>query len=188
MDIRIVDGRLVKDAEIRKNKQGSEYLTFGIANNSFSNGEQVTTFFNVISYDNFLVQKHKNDNFFSKGKLVVVSGRPTESMVVRNNQTYLNRNIIASSVELGTLSSKRDDNATENSAQRYHSVAPVPTCEAPTVSQPQAPVVESPAAPAVSATPKTEAPSPVKVEAPVVSQTVTNTYNDVPNVEDDLPF
>lgn len=129
MDIRIVDGRLTKDAEVKVNQtNGKQFLTFTLANNGFSKGEQTTTFFNVVSYN-----KHDIDNIanYKKGKLVVVSGRPNEVMTIKGNNTYLNRNIIAYNIEGGTYSISRENNA--QTTTTYRDVAPTVTCEVPQI-------------------------------------------------------
>ena len=188
MDIRIVDGNLVKDAEVKTNATtGAKYLSFTLANNGFAKGQKTTTYFNVVSYDNYLIKRQETENFYTKGRLVVVTGKPNENMVVKDGQTYLNRNIVANSVELGTF--VRNENQSQNNGNNvsvYRDVAPAPpVCETPKVQAPQPQV----ATPIVAVAPRTEvpvqAPTPAyTVETPVAPQAVTN----VPNVEDDLPF
>ena len=47
MDIRIVTGRLGKDAEVKSRDNGSKYLSYSLAvDNRKSNGEKETTWFN----------------------------------------------------------------------------------------------------------------------------------------------
>ena len=47
MDIRIVTGRLGKDAEVKSRDNGSKYLSYSLAvDNRKSNGERETTWFN----------------------------------------------------------------------------------------------------------------------------------------------
>ena len=142
MDIRIVDGRLTRDAEVKTNHSGTKFLSFTLANNGFAKGEQITTFFNVISYNPYDIQRQENDGFYNKGRLVIVSGRPSESMSIKDNKTYLNRNIIANSIELGAYSVNKENTATTT----YKDVAPTPTltpmCETPLPPKPQ--VVQPP--------------------------------------------
>ena len=177
MNIRIVDGRLTKDAQVKVGKEGKKFLMFTLANNSFSKGETVTTYFNVVSYNDYDVKCHENDNKFSKGKLFVVSGFPNEVMTIKDNKTYLNRNIIAHNIEPGTPSSK--ENSTQTTT--YHDVAPAttPVYETPSV---DTPVVETPATPVFSvSTPVAETPiskTPI-AETPIVKQLV-NDPNDLP--------
>ena len=47
MDIRIITGRLGKDAEVKSRDNGSKYLSYSLAvDNRKSNGERETTWFN----------------------------------------------------------------------------------------------------------------------------------------------
>lgn len=195
MDIRIVDGRLTKDAEVRVNKTNNKkFLTFTIANNGYAKGEQTTTYFNVVSYNEFDVNRIET---FTKGKLVVVTGKPNEVMTIKENKTYLNRNIMAHNIEMGTPS--RDNTSTTTSysdvapvpgaAQTAAVSAPIPTCEVPRVN---APTVASPTVAAVQA-PVAQAPVMPKTAAPMPVNAPTAPYQAIvnsgtPNVQDDLPF
>lgn len=195
MDIRIVDGRLTKDAEVRVNKTNNKkFLTFTIANNGYAKGEQTTTYFNVVSYNEFDVNRIET---FTKGKLVVVTGKPNEVMTIKENKTYLNRNIMAHNIEMGTPS--RDNTSTTTSysdvapvpgaAQTAAVSAPIPTCEvprvnAPTVASPTVAAVQAPVAQA-PVMPKTAAPMPVNAPTAPYQASVNS---GTPNVQDDLPF
>jgi single-stranded DNA-binding protein len=195
MDIRIVDGRLTKDAEVRVNKTNNKkFLTFTIANNGYAKGEQTTTYFNVVSYNEFDVNRIES---LTKGKLVVVTGKPNEVMTIKDNKTYLNRNIMAHNIEMGTPS--RDNTSTTTSysdvapvpgaAQTAAVSAPIPTCEVPRVN---APTVASPTVAAVQ-TPVAQAPVMPKTAAPMPVNAPTAPYQAIvnsgtPNVQDDLPF
>ena len=195
MDIRIVDGRLTKDAEVRVNKTNNKkFLTFTIANNGYAKGEQTTTYFNVVSYNDFDVNRIET---LTKGKLVVVTGKPNEVMTIKDNKTYLNRNIMAHNIEMGTPS--RDNTSTTTSysdvapvpgaAQTAAVSAPIPTCEVPRVNAPtvasstvaavQAPVAQAPVMP------KTATSIPVNAPAAPYQASVNS---GTPNVQDDLPF
>ena len=197
MDIRIVDGNLVKDAEVKISKSGSKYLSFTLANNAFVNQERVAVYFNVVSYDARLIERQNSENKpFTKGKAVVVTGRPNETMTVKDGKAYLNRNIIASNIESHSFGQKKE----ESNDGVYHSVAPVvgvpqPTAsvapvQAPTYGTRVAenapkyanPVVEAP----VVVTPQVQSvtvPSPAIPSAPVPSGPTLSA-----SVDDDLPF
>lgn len=196
MDIRIVDGRLVGDAEVKVNKSGVKYLSFTIANNGFSKGEKTTTYFKVASYNPLAIQKQETNNFYCKGKLVVVTGQPNENMTARDNKMYLNRNILAYSIELGNSGGEKKTDEQASTSTVYHDVAPAaPTCEAPRAPQPQAPVpgytavtprTEAPVMPAAPVVPPVAppvAPQPAPAPAPVA-------VNAIPQIgqDDDLPF
>lgn len=193
MDIRIVDGRLTKDAEVRVNKTNNKkFLTFTIANNGYAKGEQTTTYFNVVSYNEFDVNRIES---LTKGKLVVVTGKPNEVMTIKDNKTYLNRNIMAHNIEMGTPT--RDNTSTTtsysdvapvpNAVQPVAVSAPTPTCEVPRVSTP---TVATPTVATVQA-PVAQTPMPQVVATPANAQTgtyQTSVYAETPNVNDDLPF
>lgn len=130
MDFRIVDGRLTKDSEIKKDSRGLEFLTFTLANNGFANGTPTTTFFRVVSYNKHDLDKKAN---YTKGKFVIVSGRPNESMTIKDGYTYLNRNIMADRIEGGASNSTKE----ESSTNVYQNVAPsTPTVETPHINTP----------------------------------------------------
>lgn len=149
MDIRIVDGRLTKDAEVRLNKtNGTKFLSFTIANNGFAKGVQTTTYFNIISYNEFDINRAES---LTKGKLVVVSGRPNESITKKDDNTYLNRSIMAYNIESGTPNQVKDTTNVATTAQNDSLSVHTPqvkvatpyvaTCEIPPVA---APVVSHP--------------------------------------------
>lgn len=181
MDIRIVDGRLTKDAEVRLNKtNGTKFLSFTIANNGFAKGVQTTTYFNIISYNEFDINRAET---LTKGKLVVVSGRPNESITVKENNTYLNRSIMAYNIESGTPNQLKESSTTTQAeiasavaTPQVKVTAPyVPTCEVPPVATPvvTAPVVSAPAV----------------AVAPVSGPYQAIVDNTMPKVDvDDLPF
>ena len=110
MNIRTVDGNLVEDAKVLTNKSGKKYLSFRIANNDFEKGQKVVTYFNVASYNDYAIQKHETENHYSKGKLVVVVGKPEENMTQKGDKMYLNRSILAYNIQLGTFASTKSEN------------------------------------------------------------------------------
>ena len=195
MDIRIVDGNLVKDAEIRTSKSGSKYLSFTLANNAFINQERVPVYFNVVSYDTRLIDRQltSENKPFTKGKAVVVTGRPNETMTVKDGKAYLNRNLVAINIESHNFGQKKE----ETNDGVYHSVAPV--VETPQAPRPVASVtpVQAPVYGTSFSEPSNRYANPV-VEAPTMpmpSQVMNEIVNPTvdtpslsPNVDDDLPF
>lgn len=176
MNYRIVDGRLTKNAEVRVNKtNGKKFLSFTLANNGFAKGEQVTTYFNVVSYNDYDINRSEN---FTQGKLVVVTGKPDEVLTVKDGKTYLNRNIAAYSIETGTPTGSK-----ENTTTHYRDVAPAPitpTCEVPPVVAPSVvePVVAKPVMPTY--TQQVAQSQPMVQSQPYQGNT--------PNIDEDLPF
>ena len=52
----ILDGRVgTKGTEVKSTKAGKPYAHFSIANNTFSNGEEKTEWYDVISYESLVV-------------------------------------------------------------------------------------------------------------------------------------
>jgi single-stranded DNA-binding protein len=184
MNIRIVDGRLTRDSEVKTNsKTGTKYLSFTLANNSFSNGKEEATFFNVVSYNDFDIERASK---LLKGNFVYVIGRSNESITVKEGNVYLNRNIIAHNIEKGVSVVNK-----EASSQSYHSVAPIistpsaPTCEVPDI-KPQSVSVQMP-----------QIEEPVYQHQTVFEHTVPNVQNSVlgntntiiaDSYNDELPF
>lgn len=176
MDIRIVDGRLTRDSEVKTNsKNGLKFVTFTLANNSYVKGEEVATFFNVVSYNEYDIDRAAN---LLKGMHVIVTGRPTESLAVKDSKTYLNRNIIAHNIEKGISTIIKEAAAAQATSTSYHSVAP----STPDLMPVASPVVESVTIPSV----KTE---PVVMDNPVQSNAgAFQVSQSVTNFDDELPF
>lgn len=184
MNYRIVDGRLTRNAEVKINKNnGKQFLSFTLANNGFSRGEQVTTFFNVISYNDYDINRLEN---FTQGKLVVVTGRPDEVLTIKDNKTYLNRNINAYSIETGTPNIVRDNNGAtyrDSAPSSTNSqVANAPTCEVPRMETPQ---VQVPKVPEPQPVPKYEYTSQISSG---IGTSIKSSEQLGMSSDDDLPF
>lgn len=199
MDIRIVDGNLVKDAEIKTDKRGVQYLSFTLANNDFVNQKPVTTYFNVVSYNNKIIERESGEGRkLVKGSPAVITGFPKEQITVKDGKAYLNRYLNALNIEAHKYSSNKEG----NNSNSYHDVAPL--YESPSVTQPTASVspVQAPTYSTNVVTNSTRYPNPI-VEAPsvatpqvqpqvqpqpqVVSAAVSAPVG-APSVDDDLPF
>lgn len=136
MNIRIVDGRLVRDAVIKTDKNGEKFLTFVLANNQFVNKEKVATFFNVITYNSYDIKREEVNKVLKQGKFITVTGTPNENMSVKEGKTYLNRNIMADRIDFTFDGVKQDGEKTET--QVYRDVAPsAPQVNLPKVETPQ---------------------------------------------------
>ena len=135
---------------------------------------QTTTYFNVISYNEFDINRVES---LTKGKLVVVSGRPNETISVKENNTYLNHSIMAHNIESGTPNQMRDNanSQTTTVQERQNVKPPVPTAPQAEIPAVATPVVTAPTAPTVASTP---------VSGPY--QAMVNTT--IPKIDDDLPF
>lgn len=202
MDIRIVDGRLTRNAEVKVNQtSGTKFLTFTLVNNGFSKGAQTATFFNVVSYNEHDINRAES---LTKGKMVIVNGRPNESIGVKNNQTYLNRNIMANSIEFATPNIVKDSvnivkqentQAPQTNAVHFTATCEVPPVVAPAVSTPvvNTPSVVNATTPVQTTTQPQFRTNPV-TQPPQVPVTTPGTFqssiNNTPQVAeiDDLPF
>lgn len=176
MNIRIVDGRLTRDSEVKTNsKTGTKYLAFTIANNSFSNGKEEAIFFNVVSYNDFDIERASK---LLKGNFVYVTGRSNENITIKDGNAYLNRNIIAHNIEKGVSVVNK-----ESTTQTYNSVAPM----TPTPSIPSTPTCEVPEIAPQTVNVNIQAP---QIQTPVYEHTVSQ--NQIPssigNFDDELPF
>lgn len=91
------DGRLGKDAEVLPTKNGDKFVRFSVANNSFSNGQEKTDWFDIVSFDPYIVEK--KSQYLKKGTYVIVSG-PIDSVVtVSNGKVYMNHHVTAVQIE-----------------------------------------------------------------------------------------
>jgi len=109
----IIDGRVGKNgAEIKTSKGGKQYLKFSLANNSFSGGQNKTTWFDVISYEPRLI--NGIGPYLKKGSCVNVRGDfEVTYNVDQNNKVWINQIITAEAIEFGQSNRRDDDNSGE---------------------------------------------------------------------------
>lgn len=109
----IIDGRVGKNgAEIKTSKGGKQYLKFSLANNSFSGGQNKTTWFDVISYEPRLI--NGIGPYLKKGSCVNVRGDfEVTYNVDQNNKVWINQIITAEAIEFGQSNRREDDNSGE---------------------------------------------------------------------------
>lgn len=168
----IFDGRLGKDAEVLKTKEGKSYVRFSVANNLFRDGEEKTDWFDVTSFDSFIIEKRAQ--YLKKGTYVIVTGNIITEVNVSNGNVYLNHKVRATSIETPSRGKSNDEHQSSKS-------------EAPEVS------VYTGGTPAVvSAAPqysRQEAPAPTPAASPAPAPKVSVPSEPVSNAdEDDLPF
>lgn len=109
MKIIMIDGRLGRDAEISNSKQGKKYIRFSVANNVFVNGKEETEWYDVTSFDDFII--NVRSKILTKGTYVMISGTPSETIYTRRDGTEeISRRILADRVELLTASKKDLEN------------------------------------------------------------------------------
>ena len=179
MNIRIVDGRLVRDAVIKTDKNGVKFLTFVLANNQFVNKEKVATYYNVITYNNYDVKREEVNKVLTQGKFITVTGTPNENMSVKDGKTYLNRNIMADRIDFSVDVFKQDTE--KNETPVYRDVAPAtPHAETPQVETPQ---VNTPKIADLNNFPNQVTADISKIETKVTASAKTTAFD-----EDELPF
>jgi single-stranded DNA-binding protein len=120
------DGRLGKDAVVGTAKNGTQYLKFSVANNTFANGEEKTEWFDVTTFNDFIIKQKKD--ILKKGSYVIVTGGLESEVKTYNGKIFLNHSVVANEVNVPKLSSN-----TANSGPRVE----VPTVPTPTVPLPE---------------------------------------------------
>jgi single stranded DNA-binding protein len=105
----ILDGRVgTKGTEVKSTKAGKPYAHFSIANNTFSNGEEKTEWYDVISYDPAFIEKRAQ--YLGKGSYVIVTGSiRTEVKVGQDNKMWVNHYITATNIDTPRLGVKPDN-------------------------------------------------------------------------------
>ena len=125
----IIDGRLAKDAVISTSQNGRQHIKFSIANTIFKGNEEKTEWFDITSFDDFIITK--KSKALTKGSYVIVTGNwETEANVSpKDGKLYINQRVVATDVNIPKIG-KAADAATTNVA---------PTVQAPSVPTPQVP-------------------------------------------------
>ena len=125
----VFDGRLGKDATINTSKNGNQYLKFSVANTSYSNGEEKTEWFDVVTFNDKLIKA--KSSVLKKGSYVIISGTWDSDTSVRDNKVWLNHYVTASDINVPNLGSKP-------ASPLAPSVA-APTVETPAITIPSVP-------------------------------------------------
>lgn len=194
-----LDGRIGKDAEIRTTSNGTKYVRFNLANSTYRNKEQKTEWFEISSYDPFIIDKMAP--YLTKGKYIFVVGEIESVVSIKNTQVYLNHYITAHSIQFSNAGGKRENDGvsgitttvtnTQVQAQPISQPqveVPNPTI-APTINVPTPTVIQSQATSnkkvhVNASTPTISVPTYSEPESPVAPEPNTNV-----SVEDgDLPF
>jgi single-stranded DNA-binding protein len=104
----IIDGRIGKDgAKVLKTKNGKAYIRFSLANDSFVNGANKTEWFDITSFDDFVVEKQSK--MLTQGRYVIVNGVLNSEVATNNGKVYLNQYVRCNNIEIPSLGSKKDD-------------------------------------------------------------------------------
>ena len=124
----VIDGRLAKDAVISVSQNGRQHIKFSIANTIFKGNEEKTEWFDITSFDDFVI--NKKSKALTKGSYVIVTGNwETEANVsAKDGKLYINQRVVATDVNIPNVGKKNDVAATPSD--------PTPEVQVPQVSQP----------------------------------------------------
>ena len=162
-----IDGRIGKDgAKIFTTTTGKTGLRFSLANNIYTNGATKTEWFDVTTYDEYMVEKQAK--LLPQGKYVIVQGTINTEVTVKNGKVYVNHYIKAANIDIPMLGNKKEEEEAKVSTYTGGTKSDQTVTTTPVTT----PTPE----PEVSTTP---APQPVAVAA-------NNANWD--NNDDDLPF
>ena len=108
----ILDGRVGSNGtEIKTTKTGKPYARFSMANNTFSNGEEKTEWYDVMCYDPTFIEKRAQ--FCGKGTYLIVTGSiRTEVRIDDKNKVWINHYITATNIDTPRFNSKNETNET----------------------------------------------------------------------------
>ena len=107
----ILIGRLGKDAEVSQTSGGTNFVRFTVAENKYRNGEDKTTWFDVISYDPFVI--NTQIKVLKKGTFVVVVGQLDSRINIgKNGNVYQNFNITSWNINVPNLGTGKNDTPT----------------------------------------------------------------------------
>ena len=104
----LFDGRIgANGTEIKTTKTGKPYARFSVANNTFTNGEEKTEWFDVITYDQNFIEKRAS--FLTKGSYVIINGAiRTEVKIDQSNKVWVNHYVTATTIDTPRLGTKND--------------------------------------------------------------------------------
>jgi single-stranded DNA-binding protein len=113
------DGRIgANGAEVRTTKGGKQYVRFSVANNSFANGAEKTEWYDVTSYDPYVIENRVK--YLTKGTYVIISGVPNIEVNVKEGKIWLNQYVTATTIDTPSFKKKDEDGAqstvTENTS------------------------------------------------------------------------
>lgn len=93
------DGRIgASGAEVRTTQGGKPYVRFSVANNTFVNSQEKTEWFDVTSYDPFVIEKRIN--VLTKGTYVIIQGQLNTEVNVKDGKVWVNQYVTASTIDV----------------------------------------------------------------------------------------
>lgn len=103
-----LDGRIGKDgAKTFQTAKGKNYIRFSLANDTFINGANKTEWFDITSFDQFVVENQSK--FLTKGRYIIVQGTLNSEVTNKNGKIYLNNYVTATNIELPSLGTKKEE-------------------------------------------------------------------------------
>lgn len=113
----IIIGNLGKDAEVRKSSNGTNYLSFAIADNELVKGEKKTFWYDVTSF-NF---NEKLVQYYKKGSSLMVTGTLVSDVEVgKDGVSRCRRSVTAVSIDFVGLG-KQDGEKEHTTTHQEHS-------------------------------------------------------------------
>lgn len=180
----IFDGRLGKDAEVKTTANGRTYIHFVVANNSYPKGQEVTEWFDVYSFDPFVIES--KSKVLKKGYYVLVQGSlDVKTSVGNDGKIYINQRVNASVIDVPNMGSRNDNGQTQGQVQANVQQAPVtPQTQMTTMPRPtQATVQIESAQPVMQQAPVQQPQYQAPIPQVQPAQVPVNSLDD-----DDLPF
>ena len=105
----IIDGRIGKDgAKVLSTKGGKNYIRFSLANDSFVDGTNKTEWFDVTSFDPYVVENRSK--YLTQGRYIIVNGSLKSEVSVKDGKVYLNHYVNATNIELPSFGTKKEEN------------------------------------------------------------------------------
>ena len=97
----IITGRLGADAEVKTSGKGNKYLTMRLASNKFSEGKEVTTWWEAIATN--ADRYERMAKYLTKGKSVIVTGDPSFSSYETNTgELRLKHTVLVDRIDFNT--------------------------------------------------------------------------------------
>lgn len=113
MSLVIIAGRLGKDATVETTTSGTKVVKFSVVENEFKNGEETSTWYDVASFNPFIIEKQIKA--LKKGSFIVAPAdltvRPSFS---KNGQLFLNYDAIISSVKIININGGKRNESTDS--------------------------------------------------------------------------
>ena len=164
-----LDGRIGKDgAKVMTSANGTPYIRFSLANDSFVNGANKTEWFEISCFDPHVVDKRAK--LLTQGRYVIVQGTINSEVTNKAGKIYLNHYVRATNIETPSFGKREDGNEQVQVSTFTGGTKSAEVTAAP-VQESTKPVVQK------------QAPAPAPVQ--VAQQTTTAGWA---GGDDDLPF